>query len=196
MNLKLDHFGFLAPFYERFIQPKLPERLIKLLDLPSGGVILDAGGGTGRVARYLGEKGGHVVVADISLPMLQQAGKKNGLSPLCSNSEALPFTDASIDRVFMVDALHHVADQAGTIREFFRVLKVGGRIVIEEPDIRTVVVKMIALFEKLALMRSHFLAPEKIAKLMNTSNAVVRFESQSGTAWVVAEKTPIRVDHP
>jgi ubiquinone/menaquinone biosynthesis C-methylase UbiE len=189
LKLKLDHFAFLAPFYERFIQPRFPERLIALLDLPPGGVILDAGGGTGRVARYLGEKGGHVVVADISLPMLQEASKKTGLSPICSKAEALPFANESIDRIFMVDALHHVVDQAGTIHEFYRVLKSGGKIVVEEPDIRTFGVKLIALMEKLAFMSSHFLSPEEIGRLVNMPNAIVRFESQAATAWVVVEKT-------
>ena len=59
----------------------------------------------------------------------------------------------------MVDALHHVIHQGQTAREMYRVLKPGGRIVIEEPDIRKFGVKLIAVAEKLLLMRSHFLSP-------------------------------------
>ena len=47
----------------------------------------------------------------------------------------------------MVDALHHVADQEATIRELWRLLKPGGRIIIEEPDIRRFEVKLLALIE-------------------------------------------------
>ena len=61
----------------------------------------------------------------------------------------------------MVDALHHVINHGQTAREMYRVLKPGGRIVIEEPDIRSFYVKLIAVAEKLLLMRSHFLSPQR-----------------------------------
>ncbi len=57
----------------------------------------------------------------------------------------------------MVNALHHVCNQQETVNELWRTLQPGGRIVIEEPDVRTFAVKLFALGEKLALMRSHFL---------------------------------------
>ena len=52
----LDHFGFLAPFYDRLIKPKAPEYLWDLAQLPTDGILLDAGGGTGRVAQFMLEK--------------------------------------------------------------------------------------------------------------------------------------------
>ena len=51
------------------------------------------------------------------------------------------------------------------------VLKPGGSIVIEEPDIRKFTVKLIALAEKITLMRSHFLSPDKIAGLFKFPEA-------------------------
>jgi demethylmenaquinone methyltransferase/2-methoxy-6-polyprenyl-1,4-benzoquinol methylase len=87
----------------------------------------------------------------------------------------------------MVDALHHVVHQGETVRELFRVIKPGGRLVIEEPDLRTFAVKLIAVAEKLALMRSHFLSPPQIAALL-PSDAKVKVESEKNTAWVIAEK--------
>ena len=59
--------------------------------------------------------------------------------------------------------------------------------VIEEPDLRTFPVKLIAVAEKLALMRSHFLAPAQIAALL-PPEAKARVESEEHTAWVIAEK--------
>jgi hypothetical protein len=63
--------------------------------------------------------------------------------------------------------------------------------VIEEPDIRTCAVKLVALGEKLALMRSHFLSPIQIASLFQAKkspSARSRIEVEGWNAWVVIEK--------
>ena len=111
-----DHFGFLAPVYEKFITPKQPETLIRLLDLPINGTLLDAGGGTGRVSGFLSKHVDQVVLADLSEKMLSQSHGKDELQPVCSHAEKLPFPDEAFDRIIMVDALHHVCDQKGAIR--------------------------------------------------------------------------------
>jgi demethylmenaquinone methyltransferase/2-methoxy-6-polyprenyl-1,4-benzoquinol methylase len=88
----------------------------------------------------------------------------------------------------MVDALHHVIDQQQTADELWRVLKPGGRLVIEEPDIRAWSVKLIAAFEKLALMRSHFLAPPQVVSLFAHQPAKAWIETKGYNAWVIVEK--------
>ena len=181
-----SHFNFLAPFYDRAIPFARLEQTLKVLDLPHAGNLLDAGGGTGRVAEALRPHIGSVIVADASRGMLAQARQKD-LAAASAETEQLPFPGESFDRVLMVDALHHVVHQANTVRELYRVLKPGGRLVIEEPDLRTFSVKLIAVAEKLALMRSHFLTPDQIAALL-PSDAKARVESEDHTAWVIAEK--------
>lgn len=186
----LDHFGFLAPFYDRLIKPKAPEYLWDLAQLPTEGLLLDAGGGTGRVAQFMLKKAAGVVLADLSLEMLSEANVKGGFLRVCSHTEGFPFPDESFTRVLMVDALHHVCDQPQTAQELWRVLAPGGYLVIEEPDVRTFIVKLVAIAEKLALMRSHFLAPEAIAALFNNPAAQVRIETEANgfNAWVIVHK--------
>jgi ubiquinone/menaquinone biosynthesis C-methylase UbiE len=186
--MKFDHFGLLAPFYERFIQPKVPEQLMGLLNMPENGFLLDVGGGTGRVAQFLSGKTTRVIVADQSFKMLAEAQQKENLHPTCGLSEFLPFAENTFDRIMMVDALHHVIDQVMTINELWRVLKSGGRIIIEEPDIRLFKVKLIALAEKLALMRSHFLSPLQISDLFHFINAQVKISFEDTTAWIIVDK--------
>jgi ubiquinone/menaquinone biosynthesis C-methylase UbiE len=161
--------------------------MLEQADLPTSGRVLDAGGGTGRVADAIRAHAGEVVIADPSLGMLRQADQTR-LWLACSNSEALPFPNASFERVIMVDALHHVIHQGRTAREMYRVLKPGGRIVIEEPDIRKLGVKLVAVAEKLLLMRSHFLSPDKILELFSFDTAQASIHAMEGNAWVVIQR--------
>lgn len=184
--MPFDHFDFIAPIFSR-VSYSSTERMLEQADLPTSGRVLDAGGGTGRVATAIRAHAGKVVVADPSLGMLRQADRAQfGLA--CSHSEALPFPSDTFERVIMVDALHHVIHQGRTAREMYRVLKPGGRIVIEEPDIRTFFVKMIAVVEKLLLMRSHFLSPEKIVDLFAFDSAETTIHAVDGNAWVAIQK--------
>jgi hypothetical protein len=61
--------------------------------------------------------------------------------------------------------------------------------VIEEPDLNRFRVKMIALAEKVALMRSHFYSPERIAEFVISLGYSPRMERDDQiTAWIVVEK--------
>jgi demethylmenaquinone methyltransferase/2-methoxy-6-polyprenyl-1,4-benzoquinol methylase len=88
----------------------------------------------------------------------------------------------------MVDALHHVYDYQATLSELWRVVKPGGRIVIEEPDIQTLPVKFMALLEKVALMRSHFISPQIIQENFRKLDVYARVETEGSTAWIVVDK--------
>jgi ubiquinone/menaquinone biosynthesis C-methylase UbiE len=184
----LDHFGLLAPVYEFFIRPKDPEKLWSLAHLSSNGIVLDAGGGTGRVSQYLHGKVAQIVVADESFGMLREAQRKAGLQPVLSLTETLPFQNDTFDSIIMVDALHHVADQQETAEELWRILKPGGRLIIEEPDIHSFGVRIIALAEKIALMRSHFLFPRQILSLFQGKPSIMRVEMEDALAWIIVEK--------
>ena len=179
-----DHFSAIAPIYARVTYSKT-NVMRELASLPVQGRLLDVGGGTGRVAIALRSYVDAVVVADVSFGMLARAPRP-ALMPVCGASESLPFADDFFERIIMVDALHHVINHAHTAREMFRVLKPGGVLVIEEPDIRTFGVKLIALAEKLLLMRSHFLAPDAIMDLFDAGEKEAK--SADGTAWVMIKK--------
>jgi len=184
----LDHFSILAPLYDRLISTPERTKILELARLPTEGSLLDAGGGTGRISQQLVGHAKQVVVLDESVKMLREAKSKNGLRAVGSATEELPFSDASFDRVTMVDALHHVAHQKLSLMELWRVLKPGGVIVVEEPDIQHFGVKLVALAEKLALFRSHFLTPERISEQLIDFGAKTHIVREKPNAWIIAEK--------
>ena len=184
---QFDHFAVIAPLYARVTYSQT-NILREVAALPVKGRLLDVGGGTGRVSSAIRDLVDEVVVADVSFGMLKETNRV-ALKPVCGGSESLPFAGNSFERIIMVDALHHVTSQAESAREMFRLLKPGGLLVIEEPDIRTFGVKLIAIAEKMLLMRSHFLAPDEIVKLFaSITSGEKNIRTEDGTAWVVIKK--------
>jgi demethylmenaquinone methyltransferase/2-methoxy-6-polyprenyl-1,4-benzoquinol methylase len=184
----MGHFDWLAPLYDRVIQAPAEDTLDNLLDLPVRGRLLDAGGGTGRIAEHLKDRVGWIVIADGSLPMLARALEKDCCEVVSSHTEALPFADGSFERVIVVDAFHHLADHHSSLVAFWRVLATGGMLVIEEPDIDHFGVKLLALAEKLTFFRSHFVRAERIAMALGSFGAISTIHRIGHNVWVVAKK--------
>ena len=91
-----------VPFFEE-IYDKITWRYIDSY-LPSAGVVLDAGGGTGKWSIPIAKKGLKVVLFDISQDMLNVASvkmKENGLEGSVSFRQgdicSLPFADNTFD---------------------------------------------------------------------------------------------------
>ena len=181
----IDHFGIIAPLYDWIFSPGEKENLINLINLPPGGLLLDVGGGTGRISQFFKPLSQGIYIADLSYEMLLQAKNKDGLLVTCSHSEKLPFHDEIFDRIIMIDALHHVCDQVETSEELIRVLKPDGRIIIEEPNIEKIGVKGLAVAEKILGMRSKFIPPSNIEKLF--AGCSTRVESSGVNSWIIIE---------
>jgi len=188
-----QHFDLLAPLYDRVISPPDPEAIRALLDLPADGKtapgwMLDAGGGTGRVSTLLCSTVERLAISDLSHPMLRQAGQKGCVLPTQARVERLPFPDGAFQRILVVDAFHHFSDQPGAVAELIRVLAPSGRLLIEEPDIRSFGVKLIALGELLLMMNSRFRTPAWMESLLERSGLQASVQAKESTAWVLGIK--------
>ncbi len=184
-----DHFGLLAPLYERLIRPPDPAHLLTLLAPQPDDYLLDVGGGTGRVTQFFRGKVRRICILDASVGMLRQAQLKGGLGTCVGQAERLPFRQGSFQRILAVDSVHHFRHQARAAQELYRLLAPGGRIVIEEPNIELWAVKIVALLERVALMRSRFYRPEALAHLFEAQGGRVRLLTDPPpNYWVVVEK--------
>lgn len=185
--MRLDHFGVLAPIYDRVIRTPDVGRLRALADLRASDRLLDMGGGTGRVLAHLRDGVAAAWIADASLGMLRQALGR-GLCTCQGFAEEAPFRDGAFTKIVAVDSFHHFPDQQGAAHELLRVLAPGGRLVIEEPDIRDFVVKLVALGERLAMMCSHFRYSEELVTLFTMPATSVSVHTAPHTYWIVVDK--------
>ena len=116
-----------GPWYRRWA--------LRRAGLRPGMRLLDVATGTGLVARgavrTLGEPG-RVVGVDPSRGMLREARKALAGPLVQGRAEALPFRDGQFDMLSMGFALRHVPDLDAAFREYRRVLKPGGRVVLLE----------------------------------------------------------------
>ena len=122
-------------------EQKLRQATIDLARIQPGERILEVGCGTGTLtlaAKKVTGPQGQVVGIDIAPDMIataQQKAKKAGLDVQfrVGRIEAIPFPDGQFDLALSSLMLHHIpgddAKQKG-LKELFRVLKPGGRILI------------------------------------------------------------------
>jgi len=103
--------------------------LTRLADrLPGPGRVLDLGCGTGRDARWFGDRGHDVVGVDLAAAQLRVAAANAPGAALCrADVRSLPFPDACFDGCWCAAVLLHLPRAAvgGALREVRRVLSPG-----------------------------------------------------------------------
>jgi SAM-dependent methyltransferase len=91
--------------------------------------VVEAGVGTGAIARGLTELGHPVVGVDLSVPMLTRAVDRIGRRVVVGDADRLPLADRSVDGVVLVWVLQLVDDPRATLAEAARAVRAGGRVI-------------------------------------------------------------------
>ncbi len=101
--------------------------------LASSRVLVD-GCGLGMYVRALSPLARQVFGLDIEVDRVRE-GKRSGIAGLLAGqAEALPFASNAFEAVLSHEVLEHVADDRKALREIFRVLRPGGRLVLFVPN--------------------------------------------------------------
>lgn len=135
------HFGY-YPDKRIDISPQkardlMQDMVIKNLNAGSGSLVLDAGCGEGVVSRYIAKKVGCSIVGITIVPYEFQKAKslaeKSGLYGLkyyLMDYSKTRFRPNTFDAIYAVESFCHAINTTKTLKEFLRLLKPDGRLVI------------------------------------------------------------------
>jgi ubiquinone/menaquinone biosynthesis C-methylase UbiE len=128
------YFDCASVSYQQAIEPAfgpLAEGLVRYAHLHPNESVIDLGTGSGLVARCVLQQGSEAIALDLSLAMLKVA-RQQGLTRLCqADMHHLPFRSGSFD-VALASFAFNSTDPALSLREAWRILRPGGRLVMQE----------------------------------------------------------------
>jgi cyclopropane fatty-acyl-phospholipid synthase-like methyltransferase len=139
-----QHFGFYpnkkADITEKEAQVFYNELVAKSLDIQKGQKILDAGCGQGVVSSYLAEKydikiwGITIVPAEVKKAknLASKMNIQNRVNYEVMDYSKTNFSANFFDSIYTNETLSHSPDVVKTLKEFMRILKPGGKLVLFE----------------------------------------------------------------
>ena len=178
----MGFFNWAAPLIRRFGDRFTPENSAQIAGwlrpaVEPGGRVLDVGGGAGQLAVLLArELRATVTVLDPTPEMIDHVPDVAGVSTVTGTAEAMPFPDDSFDAIVVSDAFHHFRDQEGAVKEFVRVTRPGGLVLVLELDPRGFFMWLIVVGEKLLGEPGAFFTPDAMCAFMTAQGIAGRCE--------------------
>lgn len=107
-----------------------------LLQDSAGTTSLDIGADNGVISYLLRQRGGRWCSADLDPGAVTSIRQLVGNDVYQLDGSTTPFANSTFDQVVIVDFLEHIPDDRGFIGELARIIKPGGRLVINVPHIK------------------------------------------------------------
>jgi SAM-dependent methyltransferase len=173
-----------------FIERRLAAGLRPLTRrLRPGARVLDVGCGSGALLHVLGRAGYHASGVEMSATAAAEAAAA-GARVHVGSLESAACADASFDAVTMIHVLEHLRDPVRALGEVRRVLRPGGWLLVEVPNIQSIAYALFGRrWQPLALPQHLFhFAPASLSRAVRVAGFGVERVSQysarvSAAAW-------------
>lgn len=132
----LMNFNERAAVFKKYRKPdsRFTDKIIELLNINKGSVIADIGAGSGKYTIELMNKGYNVHAVEPCLEMIQQCINGVDINWIVSFAEEINLPDEAVDAAIIIMAIHHFSDLKRSLKEIYRIVKTGGRVLIFTVD--------------------------------------------------------------
>lgn len=207
-NQLIQHrFGVVAKDYvSSAVHAQGPDLLwlVEAAALTGTEVVVDLATGAGHAAYALAPFAREVIAIDFTVPMLEAAEKRAQELHIANirfvegDAHSLPLADQSVDVLACRLAAHHFIDIIQAVREWARVLKPGGKLLLidsigaEDPVLEKYVNQLEVLRDP-SHVRNHSIS--EWLELLNAAGIVARHERTWGIhmdvpTWTQRQRTP------
>jgi ABC-2 type transport system ATP-binding protein len=143
--------------------------------------VIELGCGTGRFTKEIAGNAKHIVTTDLSDEMLEVARIRLSSFPNVTVQKAdccrTSFRSAIFDTVFMVNLIHVIENPSDALRESYRILRNGGKLLIasgtnygaKESDIRRRVTRYLKVWGMPPSSYQTSLSPDELASLVESA---------------------------
>ncbi len=140
--------------------------------IPAGAKVLDCGAGTGELSLEASDNADSVLCTDLSKNMLKQAQRKaralgaDNIEFAARNIFDLQDPDDTYDVVIAGNVLHLLTNPQGAVKEMYRVLKPGGRLLLPTFTNKNSARLLIGIYKKLGFDPAANYSPSEYKKML------------------------------
>jgi ubiquinone/menaquinone biosynthesis C-methylase UbiE len=173
-------------------------RFIELLGIDSSSRVLEIGSGSGAPALFVAQTSGcNITGIDVNEHGIANANRlagERGLDHLATfrqadASRALPLADSAFDAIICNDAICHIPARLDLLRECFRVLKHGGKILFTDAMIVTGLLTHEEIAARSSIGFYYFAPPGENERLLREAGfEILQVEDLTGSAASISKR--------
>jgi 2-polyprenyl-3-methyl-5-hydroxy-6-metoxy-1,4-benzoquinol methylase len=152
--------------------------------------LLDVGAGYGDFLHYAAKEGWQVSGFEFSPAVAKLSEEKYGIPLAVGDLFEMPFSNQSFDVITMWHVLEHLADPMAVLKRLFELLRPGGVLVLEVPNLNCFVRKSYRIPMTVNLHLYHF-SPETLSSLASASGFRVIRTNVGNTGFLYSRRAKV-----